>query len=147
MKNREHVNSGYVPMTDIFNKVFDEIFKAEEPAEPGSKLSAKREEELKTMLEGMRGISHNFYLAAIYVGNHAFIEFTGLMNEYIKVCEQTLADGKDFAFINTHADSGDTLSVQDYNIAYLQEKLNCIFDNACTITLSKVEADNGAEKK
>lgn len=39
-------------------------------------------------LTAMRAASDAFYLAAIRIGVHPFIEFTGLMNEWIKAAER-----------------------------------------------------------
>lgn len=77
------------------------------------------------MIAGMENASNRFYLAATQIGNHAFIEFTGLMNEYIKICAQTMKGGQDFTAANTHV--GGSLKIEPYNIAYLLEKLDCIY--------------------
>ncbi len=52
-------------------------------------------------------------------GNHAFIEFTGLMNEY------TMQSGEDFTECNIH--SGKKLRAHDFNENYIREKLECIY--------------------
>jgi hypothetical protein len=83
------------------------------------------DDELKDMIAKMRDVSSRFYPAAAATGVHAFIEFTGLMNEFIKICEQSLAAEVDFATSNTH--SGKSLVVHPYNAAYIVEKLDCIF--------------------
>jgi len=80
------------------------------------------------MLAKMRDASNAFYAAAAASGCHAFIEFTGLMNEFIKVCADAHNDGKDFAFANTHGSTA--LPFQPYHLAYLAEKLNCIYGPA-----------------
>ena len=81
--------------------------------------------ELKDMIAKMHAVSSRFYPAAASTGCHAFVEFTGLMNEFIKICEQSLAAEVDFATSNTH--SGKSLVVHPYNAAYIVEKLDCIF--------------------
>jgi hypothetical protein len=73
----------------------------------------------------MRAASAQFYLQAIATGCHPFIEFTGLMNEYIKCCEQAVAQGIDFRYCSTH--SGRQLPMQPFEVAYVNEKLECIF--------------------
>jgi hypothetical protein len=83
------------------------------------------EAELKAMIERMKDVSSAFYPAAAATGCHAFIEFTGVMNEFIKICENSLADGVDFATANTHSDT--PLVVHPYNALYIAEKLDCIF--------------------
>lgn len=81
--------------------------------------------ELQIMIEKMDKVSSIFYSQAIQVGNHAFIEFCGLMQEYKNMCQETLKNGGDFTTCNTHA--GIALTVQPYQIEYLAEKLDCIY--------------------
>lgn len=78
------------------------------------------------MIRKMHAVSSAFYPAAAATGCHAFIEFCGLQNEFIKVCEQTLAAGKDFTCSNTHGGSVE-LEVREFNISYFAEKFDCIF--------------------
>lgn len=82
-------------------------------------------EEREVMLEQMRIASSHFYQAAIRIGNHPFIEFTGLMNEYIGACRNAHAAGIDFTDCNTH--TGSDLPLQVFQINYINEKLECIF--------------------
>lgn len=82
-------------------------------------------EEREAALAKMRQVSKWFYAQAISIGNHPFIEFTGLMNEYIKVCEQAHQAGIDFSDCNTH--SGTDLPMMPHEIKYINEKLECIF--------------------
>ena len=82
-------------------------------------------DELRTMIRGMTAVSHDFYPAAVRVGNHAFIEFCGLMNEYIKLCQQTVKEDGDFTMGNVH--TGRPLVAHDFNIRYIAEKFECIF--------------------
>lgn len=77
------------------------------------------------MIDKMRAVVSAFYPAAVGTGVHAFIEMAGLMNEFIKVCEQSAAAGVDFANASTH--TGKPLVVYTYNAAYIVEKLDCIF--------------------
>lgn len=83
------------------------------------------EAELREMIVKMRATSGTFYGGAVRTGNHAFIEFTGLMNEYIQLCERALAQGIDFTLLNTH--SGLSLPMPEHCKRYLSEKLECIF--------------------
>jgi hypothetical protein len=73
----------------------------------------------------MRDASVKFYHAACATGNHPFIEFTGLMNEYIKACERAFDQGIDFSDCNTH--TGTHLPIESFMIEYINEKLECIF--------------------
>ena len=83
------------------------------------------QEELKEMIKKMTEITMAFYPAATRTGNHAFIEFCGLMGEYIKMCEYSLEHDVSFAEANTH--SGVPLVAANYQIQYLAEKFDCIF--------------------
>lgn len=82
-------------------------------------------------LDQMKQASSAFYMMATRIGNHPFIEFTGLMNEYIKACQQAHDDGIDFSECNAH--SGVELPLKDYHLRYLQEKLECIYGGRVTI--------------
>src|SRR5690242_4567859 len=85
-------------------------------------------EELQEMIRQMKQASALFYKQAIHIGNHAFIEFTGLINEYINLCEEALEQGIDFTTCNVHL--GRALPVADRHAAYLGEKLGCIYGTA-----------------
>lgn len=82
-------------------------------------------EELQRMVDAMQEISSQFYRAAASCGNHAFIEFAGLMNEYIKMCAATVKAGRDFTCANVHL--GQPLEACAYNVEYLGEKFACVF--------------------
>ncbi len=92
------------------------------PRSPGTEYSP---EERVVMLQKMQQLSDGFYSQATRIGCHAFIEFAGLMNEFIKVCADAHKKGQDFPFANTH--TGAPLPFQHYHLAYLAEKLNCIY--------------------
>lgn len=77
------------------------------------------------ILQRMRAASGQFYKAAIATGCHAFIEFTGLVNEYINLCEQAERDGIDWVHANVHGATH--LPFREHHIAYLSEKLECIY--------------------
>lgn len=82
-------------------------------------------EELELMIHRMRTASNEFYRLAVGVGNHAFIEFAGLMNEYISVCERAVEQSIDFTEANVHA--GGELPMEPHHFEYLMEKLECIY--------------------
>lgn len=84
-------------------------------------------DELKEMLLQMRNLSSGFYSGACRIGNHPFIEFCGLMNEYIKMCEEAFDRGEDFTEFSTHR--GQHLEMKPHNLKYIREKLDCIFGN------------------
>lgn len=83
-------------------------------------------EQANEALEKMRAASHNFYNAAVKTNCHAFIEFTGLMNEYIKVCATMTAAG-DTSWMSANTHSGVPLKMESYELDYLAEKLDCIY--------------------
>lgn len=83
------------------------------------------DEQLQEILVKMDKVSDIYYWNAIQVGNHAFIEFCGLMGEYQKICRTTMEAGVDFTICNRHA--GVPLIAHDYQIKYLAEKFECIF--------------------
>ena len=83
----------------------------------------------------MWAAADQFYIAAANTNCHAFIEFTGLLREYCKVCEGNLKRGIDFREINAHRSR--RMQLQQYEIDYFNEKLNCIFQG-----LVKVERDD-----
>lgn len=82
-------------------------------------------EERETSLKKMRDASRQFYASATQTGNHAFIEFCGLMNEYIGMCEAAHAAGADFTEFNVH--SGQHLPLAPHNLNYINEKMQCIY--------------------
>jgi len=82
-------------------------------------------EERAEMITRMKLASNIFYSNAVKIGNHPWIEFTGLLNEYIKMCEQAQAQGIDFPNANAH--SGIALPMRTFEAAYIGEKLGCIF--------------------
>ena len=90
-------------------------------------------------LARMRAASAEFYGMATATGCHAFIEFAGLMNEMIKVCEHAQRDGLDWRNANTH--SGIFLPFQEHQIAYLNEKLTCIFQGLSFASQPATEAE------
>ena len=81
--------------------------------------------EREKMLADMRKTSTVFYGLATAIGNHPFIEFAGLMNEYIKLCHDAHERGIDFTQCNIHTGVG--LPMPSHSVAYINEKLSCIF--------------------
>jgi tyrosine-protein phosphatase YwqE len=81
------------------------------------------------ILAAMKSASANYYREAIATNCHAFIEFTGLINEYVKICDENLRAGNDFTQANIHTKSGtQSLIMSPHNIDYLNEKIQCIFE-------------------
>jgi len=88
-------------------------------------MTPETKEKLQTSITKMQQVTSAFYAGAIHTENHAFIEFCGLMGEYIKICQTTLDQGVDFTKANIHC--GQNLVFHDYNENYLKEKLECIY--------------------
>lgn len=87
-------------------------------------------------LEKMQAASNQFYSAAIRTNCHTFIEFTGLLNEFIKICGENLAQGRDFTQISAHS-SEEPLKIQEHQIQYMNEKLHCIFQGAIVMEVKR----------
>lgn len=83
-------------------------------------------DERKALLEGMQRISDAYYSMSASLGVHPFIEFAGLMNEFIKLCYAAEAAGDEtWPFASTH--SGRSLPMKSFHVLYLAEKLDCIY--------------------
>jgi len=87
-------------------------------------------------LQKMNIAASNFYDEAIRTDCHTFIEFTGLIREYIKICEKNHAQGIDFRKENAHTGIKQ-MKIQDYQINYLNEKLHCIFQGLIVVEEAK----------
>jgi hypothetical protein len=82
-------------------------------------------EERRHALQRMHDTINRFYGSAIQIGNHPFIEFAGVMKAYLNSCQLAHEAGIDFSECNAH--SGEPLPMESFEVAYLTEKLNCIF--------------------
>lgn len=91
-------------------------------------LDDARRLELEGIISTMSEIVSRFYFSAVGVRNHPFIEWTGILNEYIRMCEQALFEGVDFTACHIHASGG--LPVSPMNTDYIAEKVICIFGNS-----------------
>lgn len=91
-------------------------------------MSEYTKDELVEMLDAMQRASSAFYARAVHIGCHPFIEFTGLMNEYIGICRDASEVGIDFPLASEH--SGLPLPAKPHHMAYIAEKLRCIFGPA-----------------
>lgn len=91
-------------------------------------LSAERRAELEVSLQKMTAAKDTFYRLAMDAHCHAFVEFAGVMHQYIQSCREALDKGIDFAFVNKH--NGNSLPLPDHGAAYLGEKIGCIWAGA-----------------
>ncbi len=96
------------------------------------------------ILVAMKAASNNYYREAIATNCHTFIEFTGLMNEYIKICERNLKQrGIDFTKTSVHCSDEPRLQIEGWELDYINSKLQCIFPN---LQLVKVGGSAGGDK-
>lgn len=96
-------------------------------------------EERQRMLDGMKELASTFYAVATRIGVHSFIEFTGFMNEYLRLCAEAHKKGHDFTTANVH--SGQALfAMEPYHAQYLGEKFGCIFESSFAGRWPLVEA-------
>lgn len=96
------------------------------------------QKEREVALRKMETTSSAFYASAVQIGVHPFIEFCGLMNEYIKACRNAHQRGEDFSECNTH--SGKDLPLESFEVAYINEKLECIFTGRSVMSASTPNA-------
>lgn len=90
--------------------------------------------ERENALAQMQQTADRFYREAVQIGNHPFIEFAGLMNEYINACRQSHVQGVDFSDCSRH--SGKVLPLHPVMSDYIDEKLECIFSGAKVLDAS-----------
>ncbi|MEG4842478.1 hypothetical protein [Microcoleus sp. B9-D4] len=80
------------------------------------------------ILEAMKAAANNYYYEAIATNCHTFIEFTGLINEYIKICERNFKQrGVDFTKTSVHFPGEPKLDIEGWELDYINDKLRCIF--------------------
>jgi hypothetical protein len=84
--------------------------------------------EREAALLQMQLAADSFYRSAIRIGVHPFIEFAGLMNEYIEACRDAHAEGIDFSDCSRHL--GRVLPLHPVRSDDINEKLECIFSGA-----------------
>jgi len=82
-------------------------------------------EELQAITLKMRATANTVYVLLQSCQVHAFIEFNGLMQKYVDLCQRAADEGVDFSMFNTH--TGTTFKVEDHDVIYLAEKFDCIF--------------------
>lgn len=87
------------------------------------------QEDLMKIVAAMREVSNRTY-DVFFWGNmgayaHAFIEFNGLLSKYVDICQRAAEQGIDFTDANVH--SGIPFPVEEHDMNYLGEKLQCIF--------------------
>ncbi len=81
--------------------------------------------ELEVMLMKMEEASSIFYSLAQRTKVHQFLEVNGFLQELIKAYKRMQEKGKDFAT--------EPLEMEPYEMAYIAEKLDCIFGEALSV--------------
>jgi hypothetical protein len=66
-----------------------------------------------------------YYSLSSFTGVHALLEFTGPMSEFLNICSDAEEQGLNWCHANVH--TGIRLPIQRYHVAYLREKLQCIY--------------------
>ncbi len=82
-------------------------------------MNQERRDMLQTLVNRMDAQASLFYRGAQAVGHHQWIEFTGFLNEYVKMCQRMLDAGKDFQNCE--------IEPKSFEVNYIREKLGCIF--------------------
>jgi len=90
-------------------------------------------------IELMKEASNTFYRLAANTQCHPFLEFTGIINEYIKICEENYKlRGIDFREENIHT-GRNQMVIPDYMVDYINEKLECIFQGLIVVKRGKTD--------
>jgi len=71
---------------------------------------------------------------------HAFVEWCGVMKEHLNICRSLQKAGIDPFYMNVH--TGAPLPIPGYQLAYLAEKIDCIFAGALTVSPSSPKAES-----
>lgn len=86
-------------------------------------------EELQRLVKDMGGVAESTYWLFFHAGMgsrcHAFLEFNGLISQYVKIAQRAAAAGIDFTQANVHNQT--PLPVEIHDLEYLAEKIRCIF--------------------
>ncbi|MEG4396485.1 hypothetical protein [Microcoleus sp. BROC3] len=99
------------------------------------------------ILEAMKIASHNYYREAVCTNCHTFIEFIGLINEYIKICERNFKQrGVDFTTTSAHCPGEPRLQIEEWELEYINEKLRCIFPNLQLVVEETLDSRTGGDR-
>jgi hypothetical protein len=91
---------------------------------PGEPFSPQTKARLEHMLEQMRFTANEFYSSAVRIGQHTFIEFNGMLLEYIKGCQNMYLAEVDFTMNNQRP--------TEEELHYIGEKFECIWGHCMT---------------
>lgn len=82
-------------------------------------------EDLLKICRKMDAVVEKIYPMMTSCEVHPFVEFNGLMREYVVICRILARSGVAFPFASNHGTMA--VEVPDYTIEYMAEKLGCIF--------------------
>jgi hypothetical protein len=91
-------------------------------------MSEYTKDQLLDLAHGMRDAANRIYPILVQCNVHPFIEFNGLMQKYVDICQNAARKG--IAFPDLHEHSGEAVPVEAHDMLYLAEKLRCIFGPA-----------------
>lgn len=87
----------------------------------------------------LKEIVHRLYGTLFQAGTgsrfHAFLEWCGVLSEHLKIAEGLLK--KDVDVFNMSGHTGTPLPIPFFQLAYLAEKMECIFGGALEISVRK----------
>ncbi len=87
--------------------------------------------EVLVLLAQMHRAKDVFYGLAQQAGWHSFLEFAGLMSKYIELVERAYEQTGEFV----------VLPMKGHDVAYLLDKLDCIFGPSVAITITPLSDD------
>lgn len=82
-------------------------------------------QELLDLCAKMDAAVQRTYPLLVACGVHPLVEFNGLMHEYVVLCRALADKGVQFPFASVHGSV--SVEAEDHSVAYLSEKLACIF--------------------
>lgn len=96
----------------------------------------------KVIIKEMDVIVDLFYTSTMRIGHRPFMEFAGLMKEYVKICR--VADSQGIDYVTT-----EKLPIRPDQLSYINEKLVGIFRGATVLQLEddRAGSDAGATDK
>ncbi len=104
-------------------------------------MSPEEKEECLRLCAALSSAVTDFYYVLFRLGTggrfHAFVEWCGVMQEHVKITTDLLNADVDAFNMNVH--SGQTLPVPSYRLAYLAEKMECIFNGAVRVAVAENE--------
>ncbi|WP_261263063.1 hypothetical protein [Laspinema olomoucense] len=80
-------------------------------------------------MELMDKAASQFYQAALGTDCHGFLEFTGLLREYVKICHEFQKNNPHHDFRRCNIHNNHRLHLQPYQREYIHEKLSCIYQD------------------